>query len=62
MTSTTSRDGKENELLKVDTNGRVHVPPERRKDLLEEFDRSGMTGAAFAKHYGIKYTTFAYWI
>ena len=62
MTSPTSRDGKENELLKVDTKGRVQIPPERRKDLLEEFDRSGMTGAAFAKHYWIKYTTFAYWI
>ena len=33
---------------------------ERRKDLLEEFNRSGMTGAAFTKHYGIKYTTIAY--
>lgn len=62
MTSTTNRDGKENELLKVGTKGRVQIPPERRKNLLEEFDRSGMTGAAFAKHYGIKYTTFAYWI
>ena len=54
MTSTTSRDGKENELLKVDTKGRVQIPPERRRSLLEEFDRNGMTGAAFAKHYGIK--------
>ena len=54
MTSTTSRDGKENELLKVDTKGRVHFPPERRRSLLEEFDRNGMTGAAFAKHYVIK--------
>ena len=55
MTSPTSRDGKENELLKVDTKGRVQIPPERRKDLLEEFDRSGMTGAAFAKHCGINH-------
>ena len=30
--------------------------------LLEEFERSGMTGAGFARHYGIKYTTFANWI
>jgi transposase-like protein len=50
------------ELLKVDSRGRVQVSPERRAALLEEFDRSGMTGAAFAKYYGIKYTTFAHWI
>ena len=55
MTSPTSRDGKENELLKVDTKGRVQIPPDRRKDLLEELDRSGMTGAAFAKHCGINH-------
>jgi transposase-like protein len=50
------------ELLKVDSRGRIRISPERRAALLEEFDRSGMSGARFAKHYGIKYTTFAYWI
>lgn len=52
----------EHELLKVDSRGRIQISPERRAALLEEFDRSGMTGARFAKHYGIKYTTFAHWI
>jgi transposase-like protein len=50
------------ELLKVDSRGRIQISPERRAALLEEFDRSGMSGARFAKHYGIKYTTFAHWI
>ena len=50
------------ELLKVDSRGRIQISPERRSALLEEFDRSGMTGAGFARHYGIKYTTFAHWI
>ena len=50
------------ELLKVDSRGRVQISPERRMALLEEFERSGMTGAGFARHYGIKYTTFANWI
>ena len=49
------------ELLKMDSMGRVRVSVERREALLAEFDRSGMSGAAFAKHYGIKYTTFAHW-
>lgn len=58
MTSTTEMG---TELLKVDSKGRVQVSEERREALLEEFDRSGMSGATFAKHYGIKYTTFAHW-
>ncbi len=62
MTSTTSRNGGKSEILKVDARGRVQVTAERREALLDEFDRSGMSGAGFAKHYGIKYTTFAYWI
>lgn len=62
MTSTTSLNERKSELLKVDARGRVQVSEERREALLDEFDRSGMSGAGFAKHYGIKYTTFAYWI
>lgn len=50
------------ELLKVDSRGRVKISSERQAILLKEFDRSGMTGAGFARHQGIKYTTFAYWI
>ena len=52
----------QHELLKLDSRGHVLISPERRAYLLEEFDRSGMTGAGFARHYGIKYTTFAHWI
>jgi len=62
MTSTTSRSGGKSEILKVDARGRVQVGEERREALLDEFDRSGMSGAGFARHYGIKYTTFAYWL
>ena len=62
MTSTKRDDDIKHEILKVDSRGRVQVSLDRREALLEEFDRSGMTGAAFARHYGIKYTTFAYWV
>ncbi len=63
MTSSTDLDSDPgHELLKLDSRGRVQISPERREALLEEFDRSGMTGAGFARHYGIKYTTFAHWI
>ena len=34
---------------------------ERREELLDEFERSGMTGAQFARTVGLKYPTFAFW-
>jgi hypothetical protein len=50
------------ELLTTDTKGRVRTTPERRAMLLEEFDRSGLSAAGFAKLAGIKYQTFVYWV
>jgi hypothetical protein len=49
-------------ILKTDTKGRVQTPPERREKLLEEFERSGLSGAKFAALAGIKYQTFAAWV
>ncbi|VGO11916.1 hypothetical protein PDESU_00464 [Pontiella desulfatans] len=48
-------------ILKADTAGRVRTPIEQRNALLDAFEQSGMSGAAFAKLHGIKYPTFAYW-
>lgn len=48
-------------ILKTDTQGRVKTPPERREQLLDEFERSGLSGAKFAELAGIKYQTFAAW-
>ena len=58
MTSTQSSD---NQILKVDTLKRVRVPKARREAILDEFERSGLSGTAFAKLHGIKYGTFATW-
>lgn len=49
-------------ILQADERGRVLVSKERRKTLLEEFERSGMSGAKFARLAGIKYPTFMYWL
>ena len=49
-------------VLPVDERGRVRVSRERREALLEEFDRSGMSGAKFARLAGVKYPTFMYWL
>jgi transposase-like protein len=49
------------EILPTDTRGRVRVSGERREELLDEFEQSGMTGAQFARTIGLKYQTFAFW-
>ncbi len=48
-------------ILKTDTKGRVQTPPARRESLLDEFERSGLSGSKFAALVGIKYQTFAAW-
>jgi hypothetical protein len=48
-------------ILKTDTKGRVHTPADRRERLLDEFERSGLSGTKFAELTGIKYSTFAAW-
>ena len=50
------------ELLRVDALGRVWTTAERREWLLDEFERSGVAGAEFARIAGIKYSTFATWV
>jgi transposase len=49
-------------VLKTDGLGRVRTPLQRRQSLLEEFERSGLSGAKFAALAGIKYSTFANWL
>lgn len=56
--NTTQSDGV---ILKTDVLGRVKMPATRREVLLDEFERSGMSGVAFAEFVGIKYQTFATW-
>jgi hypothetical protein len=50
------------QILSRDARGRVLVSRERRELLLEEYDRSGMSGVSFAQYVGIKYSTLAYWL
>jgi hypothetical protein len=43
------------EIFPVDSKGRVRVSPERREQLLDEFEKSGLSGAQFARAVGVKY-------
>ena len=45
-----------------DSRGHVRVAKEQRKVILDEFGRSGVSAARFAKRTGIKYSTFAGWL
>ena len=59
MTSTTTN---EPLILKTDALGRVYMPKERREAILDAFERSSMSGQAFAAHVGVKYPTLATWL
>jgi hypothetical protein len=48
-------------LLKEDLAGPIRVPAAKKVQISEEFDRSGMSGLAFAALVGVKYQTFASW-
>lgn len=58
MTTTTT----EFEPLKTDALGRLHFSHEQRETILDAFETSGLSGAAFARHCGINYQTLASWI
>jgi transposase len=57
MTTTESS----SQILKTDALARVRTPPERRQQLLDEFERSGLSGVKFAALVGLKYSTLAGW-
>jgi hypothetical protein len=50
------------QIFKRDTMGRVRLPRARREELLDEYERSGISGVQFAAYVGIKYSTLANWI
>ena len=52
----------QDEILKTDVLGRVRVPREKREELLDAFEASGMSGQAFAEQHGVHVQTFASWI
>jgi hypothetical protein len=49
-------------ILKRDAVGRVVTPGDKRESLLDEFERSALSGAEFARVAGVKYQTFAGWV
>jgi len=52
----------EEQVLKTDVLGRMQTPAARREELVDEFERSGLSGKKFTALVGIKYSTFANWV
>ena len=50
------------EILKTDKRGRVRTTPQRRQEILEQYDKSGLSGPKFAAVTGLKYQTLVYWL
>lgn len=49
-------------LLKRDTGGRVRYSEKFRAEVVSAYRASSMSAAAFARHCGVKYPTFASWV
>ncbi len=49
-------------MLKTDVLGRVKTSVRQREAMLDEFERSGLSGTKFAAVVGVKYQTFASWV
>ncbi|MDB4438607.1 hypothetical protein N9195_03370, partial [bacterium] len=47
---------------KADRLGRTHYSSDYKAEVLEAFASSSLSGPAFAKQCGIKYSTFASWV
>jgi hypothetical protein len=66
MTSTTSLvpapKVSEEPLIKTDGLGRMRRTREQREQILDEYERSGLSGPKFAALCGVKYQTFAFWL
>ena len=52
----------DNAVLRRDALGRRWTPAETRDSILDEFERSGLKGAQFARLAGVNYGTFATWV
>ncbi len=51
-----------NQILKINERGHVLTPRQQQEDIVNAIEKSGMTGAQFARHAGIEYPTFMSWV
>ena len=49
-------------IIKTDRLGRTHYSADYKTQVFQAFESSSLSGPAFAKQCGIKYSTFAAWV
>lgn len=62
MTDSSYDENKVGVVLKTDVLGRVKTGAQQREAMLDEFERSGLSGTKFAAVAGVNYQTFASWV
>ncbi len=62
MQSTSSAPSTDTTIIRTGSDGRLRYTPAQRGELLEAFDRSGLSAMAFSRQHGISYQTFIAWL
>jgi transposase-like protein len=62
MQSTSSAPSTDTTIIRTGSDGRLRYTPARRGELLEAFERSGLSAMAFSRQHGIHYQTFIAWL
>lgn len=62
MQSTPSDSSPHSTIIRTGSDGRLRYTPEQRQDLLEAFDRSGLSAMSFSRQHGVSYQTFIAWV
>lgn len=62
MQSTSSEASPTSTIIRTGSDGRLRYSREQRQDLLEAFDRSGLSAMSFSRQHGISYQTFIAWL
>jgi len=52
----------ESSIIRTGSDGRLRYSPAQRQDLLDAFDRSGLSAMSFSRQHGIHYQTFIAWL
>jgi transposase-like protein len=57
-----TNDASTTDIIKADARGRTRYTEEYKREVLDAFEQSGLSGMQFAKRCGVKYPTFASWV
>jgi transposase-like protein len=62
MQSTSSEPSTDTTIIRTGSDGRLRYSPDQRQELLDAFERSGLSAMAFSKQHGVCYQTFIAWL